>query len=74
MKSKPIELHQPGLLDAIKDIEAMGLWECLRRARRPITAAELAATGTTVRQLKITAADLIDPTFVPRLAHDDAPV
>jgi DNA-binding MarR family transcriptional regulator len=42
MKSKPIELHQPGLLDAIKDIEAMGLWECLRRARRPITAAELA--------------------------------
>ncbi len=43
-------------------------------AREPITAAELAATGTTVRHVKITAADLIDPTFVSRLAHDDAAV
>ena len=42
MASKPIELHQPGLLDAIKDIETMGLWECLRRSRRPLTASELA--------------------------------
>jgi DNA-binding CsgD family transcriptional regulator/DNA-binding MarR family transcriptional regulator len=42
MKSKPVELRQPGLLDAIKDLEAMGLWECLRRARSPVTASELA--------------------------------
>ncbi|MCE2880950.1 MAG: helix-turn-helix transcriptional regulator [Planctomycetaceae bacterium] len=41
MKSSAIELHRPGLLDAIKDIEAMGLWECLRGSRKPMNAAEL---------------------------------
>jgi DNA-binding CsgD family transcriptional regulator/predicted transcriptional regulator len=46
MKSNAIELHRPGLLDAIKDIEAMGLWECLRGARKPMTAAELARQTT----------------------------
>ncbi len=33
---------RPGLLDAIRDLEAMGLWECLRCAGEPLTAAELA--------------------------------
>ena len=42
MKPIPIEFNRPGLLDAIKDVEAMGLWECLRRARATLTAAELA--------------------------------
>jgi DNA-binding CsgD family transcriptional regulator/DNA-binding transcriptional ArsR family regulator len=37
-----IELMRPGLLDAVRDLEAMGLWECLRRAGEPVAAAELA--------------------------------
>ena len=37
-----IELMRPGLLDAVRDLEAMGLWECLRRAGEPLAAAELA--------------------------------
>ena len=49
MQPHPIKLQQPGLLDAIKDIEAMGLWERLRRARKPLTAGELAKQ--TSRQL-----------------------
>ena len=49
MQPHPIKLQQPGLLDAIKDIETMGLWECLRRARKPLTAGELAKQ--TSRQL-----------------------
>jgi uncharacterized protein len=42
-------------------------------AREPITAAELAAAGASTRRVNITAADLIDPTFVPRLLHDVSP-
>jgi DNA-binding CsgD family transcriptional regulator len=42
MPPKPIALLRPGLLDAIKNLEAMGLWECLRRARTPLDAASLA--------------------------------
>lgn len=42
MPRKPIALLHPGLLEAIKNLEAMGLWECLRRARRPLEAATLA--------------------------------
>lgn len=42
MPSRPVELLRPGLLEAIKDIEAMGIWECLRRVRKPLAAAELA--------------------------------
>jgi hypothetical protein len=42
-------------------------------SREPITAAELAATGAPTRHVTITAADLIDPTFLPRLAHDASP-
>jgi len=41
-------------------------------AREPITAAELAATGATTRHLKITAADLVDPTFMSRLVRSVA--
>lgn len=37
-----IDLLRPGLLDAVRNLEAMGLWECLRRAEEPLTAAELA--------------------------------
>lgn len=43
MPRKPIALLHPGLLDAIKNLEAMGLWECLRRAREPLDAAALAS-------------------------------
>lgn len=46
MKPNPIELNRPGLLDAIKDVEAMGLWECLRRSRATLSAAELARRST----------------------------
>jgi predicted kinase len=42
-------------------------------SREPITAAELAATGAPTRHVTITAADLIDPTFLSRLAHDTSP-
>lgn len=42
-------------------------------AREPITAAELAATGGSTRHVTITAADLIDPTFLSRLAHEASP-
>lgn len=42
-------------------------------SREPITAAELAATGASTRHVTITAADLIDPTFVSRLPHDASP-
>ncbi len=37
-----IDLLRPGLLEAVRNLEAMGLWECLRRAEEPLTAAELA--------------------------------
>ena len=43
MARRDIELLRPGLLEAVRDIEAMGLWECLRRAREPLEAATLAA-------------------------------
>ena len=43
MKQRTIALLRPGLLDAIKNLEAMGLWECLRRARTPLDAATLAS-------------------------------
>ena len=43
MKRKTIALLHPGLLDAIKDLEAMGIWECLRRAGRPLDAATLSS-------------------------------
>ncbi len=41
-------------------------------AREPITAAELAATGAVARRVRITAANLIDPTFMSRLVRDAA--
>ena len=43
MKRRPLALLHPGLLEAIKDLEAMGIWECMRRARRPLDAATIAA-------------------------------
>jgi DNA-binding CsgD family transcriptional regulator len=44
MKTKTATIHidDPGVLGAITDLETMGIWECLRRCRRPMPAEELA--------------------------------
>lgn len=46
MDGEPIELMRPGLVDAIKDLDAMAIWECLRRRKSPCDLAGLAkSTG-----------------------------
>ncbi len=42
MKRTAIRIDDPGVLDAITDLESMGIWECLRRRRRAISVVELA--------------------------------
>lgn len=55
-----MELLRPGLLDAIRDLEAMGLWECLRRSGEPVTAAELARRTSRALPAVHAALDLLD--------------
>lgn len=42
-KSTLISIAQPGLIQAMRSQHAMGLWEMLRRHRRPASASDLAA-------------------------------
>lgn len=42
-KSPLISIAQPGLMQAIRSQHAMGLWEMLRRYRRPASSADVAA-------------------------------
>ena len=54
-----LTLGQPALLAAIRDLEAMGLWECLRGAGAPLSAQELATRASRALPAVHAALDLL---------------